>query len=48
MENKELKERYIDERNEYAEEVIKISNSIITYDLIKKTRESEELINSAN
>lgn len=40
--------QYIEERNAYAEEVINISDSIITYDLIKKTRESKELIESAN
>ena len=39
---------YIDDRNAYAEEIINISDSIITYDLIKKTRESKELIESAN
>lgn len=39
---------YIDDRNTYAEEIINISDSIITYDLIKKTRESKELIESAN
>ena len=39
---------YIDDRNTYAEEIINISDSIITYDLIKKTMESKELIESAN
>lgn len=39
---------YIEKANEYAEKVISISNSIITYDLIKKTKETDDLINSVN
>ena len=37
---------YIEERKKYAEEVIEISNSIITYDLIKRTKETEDIINN--
>ncbi len=37
---------YIESGNKYAEEVISISNSIITYDLIKKTKESDNIINN--
>lgn len=35
---------YIDKNNEYAEKIIKISNDIIIYDLIKRTKEDEEII----
>lgn len=37
---------YIEENKKYAEEVIEISNAIITYDLIKKTKETEDIINN--
>lgn len=37
---------YIESGNKYAEEIISISNSIITYDLIKKTKEVSEMINN--
>lgn len=36
---------YIEKNKKYAEEVIEISNAIITYDLIKKTKETEDIIN---
>ena len=35
---------YINHYNEIADEVVSISDSIIVYDLIRKTRELEELI----
>ena len=37
---------YINKYNKIAEKYISVSNSIIVYDLIKKTKESEELKNS--
>lgn len=36
---------YIAKNNDYAEKVIDISNDIIIYDLIKKTKENDELLN---
>ena len=39
---------YISDYSEYAETVISISDSIITYDLIKRTAESEELLEQYN
>lgn len=42
--NEEISMDYIEKGNEYAEKIISISNSIITYDLIKKTEESDQLI----
>lgn len=36
---------YIDKWNKHADDVIGISNSIIVYDLIKRTRETSELVN---
>ena len=35
---------YIDKNNEYAEKLIKVSNDIIIYDLIKRTKEDENII----
>ncbi len=35
---------YIEKNSKRAEDVITVSNSIITYDLIKKTKESEDLL----
>lgn len=40
-----ISSEYIDKNNEYAEKVIDISNDIIIYDLIKKTKENDELLN---
>lgn len=37
---------YIALNNEYAEKVINISNDIIIYDLIKRTKEEEDLLNN--
>ena len=42
--NEEISMDYIEKGNEYAEKIISISNSIITYDLIKKTEETDQLI----
>ena len=39
---------YIEKYNEYSEQIISISNSIIAYDMIKKTEESENLVNTVN
>lgn len=39
---------YINHYNEYAENIISISDSIIVYDLIKKTTESEDLLKKYN
>ena len=38
----------IAENNEYAEKMIDISNSIIVYDMIKKTNETQTLLNEYN
>lgn len=46
--NDTINMEYIEKGNAYADELISISDSIITYDLIKKTRESSELINGKN
>ncbi len=40
-----ISSEYIDKNNEYAEKVIEISNDIIIYDLIKRTKENDELLN---
>lgn len=40
-----ISSEYIEQNKAYAEKVIEISNSIITYDLIKKTQETDELVN---
>ncbi len=38
---------YIEKYNKYSEEIISISNSIIVYDMIEKTEESEKLVNTS-
>lgn len=40
-----ISSEYIEKNNEYAEKVIEVSNDIIIYDLIKRTREDEEILN---
>lgn len=40
-----ISSEYIDKNNEYAEKIIEISNDIIIYDLIKRTKENDELLN---
>ena len=35
---------YIEKNCKHADEVVTVSNSIITYDLIRKTKESEDLL----
>lgn len=35
---------YINEKNEYAQELLSVSDSIIVYDLIKKSKETQELV----
>lgn len=37
---------YIEKNNDYAEKVIDISNDIIIYDLIKRTKEENEILNN--
>lgn len=39
---------YIENNSKYAEQLIDISNNIIVYDLIAKSKETEELINKYN
>ena len=40
-----ISSEYIDANNEYAEKIIKVSNDIIVYDLIKKTKEEQKILN---
>lgn len=39
---------YIQEKDKYAEKILAISNSIIVYDLIKKTNETKNLVKEGN
>ena len=40
-----VEEDYIKNNNKYSEKMIKISNDVIIYDMIKKQRENQEIIN---
>lgn len=42
LKNVEITEEYIKENNEYVDNILNVSNSLIVFDLIKKEQEQEE------
>ncbi len=42
LKNEEISSEYVSERNQYADSVLNVSNSLIVYDLIKKERMQKE------
>ena len=44
MTNEQVSVEYIQKYNQYTEELLSVSDSIIVYDLIKKTNETEKLL----
>ena len=46
--NEPVSVEYIEEKNKYSQEVLSVSDSIIVYDLIKKSNDTQKLVNEYN